>query len=168
MAASTAFALPPPPGRTEDLRRWSAELLEAITALARAVEVRDRYTGAHVQRVGRYSRKIGQALGLPAEHLWPLHVGAVLHDVGKIGVPDAVLGKEGPLTAEEWAVLRRHPEIGHELLRGVSALAPALDAVRHHHERWDGAGYPDGLAGRAIPLPGPPMAASAAAPDAGP
>jgi HD-GYP domain-containing protein (c-di-GMP phosphodiesterase class II) len=146
------------PGRPESAEpRPAADrgiYLETITALARAVEVRDQYTGEHVRRVGRYSRRIGQALQLSEEQLWSLQVGGVLHDVGKIGVPDAVLGKDGPLNQEEWVALRRHPEIGHALLIGVVGLGPALEAVLHHHERWDGAGYPAGLAEGAIPLAG--------------
>jgi HD-GYP domain-containing protein (c-di-GMP phosphodiesterase class II) len=134
--------------------RLDGAYLETITALARAVEARDRYTGWHVERVRSYSLEIGTALGLAGDALRQLEFGAVLHDVGKIGVPDAVLGKPGPLDADEWRAMRQHPEIGRRLLEAVSFLAPAIDAVAHHHERWDGMGYPAGLAGQAVPLAG--------------
>lgn len=139
-------------------RRLTGELARAyeqtIMALAKAVETRDQYTGAHVERVRRYSTMIGRRLGLDPESLRMLEFGAVLHDVGKIGIPDAVLGKPGPLGRDEWAMMRRHPEIGRDLLAHIGFLAPALDAVATHHERWDGSGYPDGLRGETIPLPG--------------
>jgi HD-GYP domain-containing protein (c-di-GMP phosphodiesterase class II) len=127
---------------------------ETIAALARAVEARDHYTGAHVERVRRHSMSVARCLGLDATALRHLDFGALLHDVGKIGVPDAVLGKDGPLDAVEWDLMRQHPVIGREVLAGIGFLAPALDAVAYHHERWDGRGYPDGLAGNAIPLLG--------------
>lgn len=128
--------------------------LEIITALARAVEVRDEYTGTHVERVCRYSMQIAEALRLADEMLRPLEFGAILHDVGKIGVPDTILGKPAPLNDSEWEVMRRHPEMGRSVLEGISFLAPALNAVSCHHERWDGRGYPYNLAGAEIPLAG--------------
>lgn len=128
--------------------------LETVTALARATEARDQYTGAHVARVRVHSRRIGLALGLRGASLRQLGVGAVLHDVGKIGLPDSVLCKKGPLTPADWVLVRRHPEIGRRMLAGISFLRESLDAVTHHHERWDGRGYPSGLAGEAIPLLG--------------
>jgi HD-GYP domain-containing protein (c-di-GMP phosphodiesterase class II)/anti-sigma regulatory factor (Ser/Thr protein kinase) len=134
--------------------RLDSAYLEIITALAKAVEVRDEYTGSHVERVCHYTMKIAQALKMSAEALRPLEFGAVLHDVGKIGVPDTILGKPAPLDDREWQVMRRHPEIGRGVLEGISFLAPALDAVACHHERWDGRGYPRQLAGDEIPLAG--------------
>jgi ribonuclease P protein subunit RPR2 len=125
-----------------------------IGALARAIEARDDYTGGHIERVRAHSVRMGEALGLDAETLRQLEFGAVLHDVGKIGVPDAVLGKQGKLDLDEWRQMRAHPEIGRRMLAGVEFLGAALDAVAHHHERWDGAGYPAGLAGEDIPLAG--------------
>jgi HD-GYP domain-containing protein (c-di-GMP phosphodiesterase class II) len=127
---------------------------ETVQTLARAVETRDAYTGAHITRVCRYSRRIGERLGLKPRELWWLEVGATLHDIGKIGVPDAVLTKAGALTDDEWALMRRHPEVGRRMLASVAFLEPALDVVAHHHERWDGRGYPAGIAAEAIPLSG--------------
>lgn len=128
--------------------------LETMTALARAVEARDMYTGSHIERVRSYSLRIAGGLGIAGSAHKQLEYGAVLHDIGKIGIPDAILAKAGPLAPDEWDVMRRHPEIGRRVLEGVSFLAPALDAVAHHHERWDGGGYPGGLAGEAIPMAG--------------
>jgi HD-GYP domain-containing protein (c-di-GMP phosphodiesterase class II)/anti-sigma regulatory factor (Ser/Thr protein kinase) len=126
--------------------------LETISALARAVEARDDYTGGHVERVRQHSLRIAQGRGLTDSTLRQLEFGAVLHDVGKIGVPDAILGKRGPLDPAEWTFMRHHPEIGRRVLEGISFLTEALDAVACHHERWDGGGYPAGLGGDAIPL----------------
>jgi HD-GYP domain-containing protein (c-di-GMP phosphodiesterase class II) len=128
--------------------------LETITALANAVEARDHVTGDHVERVRSMSLRVGRTLNLNSDALRQLEFGAVLHDVGKIGSPDAILGKAGPLTPSEFATMRDHPIIGRRILEGVSFLAPALPAVEAHHERWDGTGYPHGLAGEAIPLAG--------------
>jgi anti-sigma regulatory factor (Ser/Thr protein kinase) len=133
-------------------QRLDAAYLETISALARSVEARDSYTGTHVERVRIHSRRIGEAYGMNANALRQLEFGAVLHDVGKIGIPDQILQKPGPLDPEEWTFMRHHPEIGRRVLEGISFLADALDAVGCHHERWDGAGYPGGLAGDAIPL----------------
>src|SRR5262245_48765544 len=90
--------------------------------------------------------------GVPEKDLADLAHGVLLHDIGKIGIPDAILLKPGPLTAEEWTIMRRHPEIGARLIRDIPFLQGAIPIVRHHHERWDGAGYPDGLRGVEIPL----------------
>jgi HD-GYP domain-containing protein (c-di-GMP phosphodiesterase class II) len=132
--------------------RLDAAYLETISALAISVEARDSYTGGHVERVRLHSRRIGEACGLQGAALRQLEFGAVLHDVGKIGIPDDILQKPGRLDPEEWTFMRHHPEIGRRILEGISFLTEALDAVGFHHERWDGAGYPDGLAGDAIPL----------------
>jgi HD-GYP domain-containing protein (c-di-GMP phosphodiesterase class II)/anti-sigma regulatory factor (Ser/Thr protein kinase) len=126
--------------------------LETISALAKAVEARDDYTGGHIERVRQHSLRIARGRGLTDDTLRQLEFGAVLHDVGKIAVPDAILGKRATLDSEEWVFMRRHPEIGRRVLEGISFLTDALDAVACHHERWDGGGYPGGLAGEAIPL----------------
>ena len=128
--------------------------LETITALANAVEARDLLTGHHVERVRSMSVRLGQILNLNSDAIRQLEFGAVLHDVGKIGLPDSILGKPGALSASEVPVMRLHPLIGRRMLEGVSFLHPALPAVEAHHERWDGAGYPHGLAGEDIPIAG--------------
>lgn len=128
--------------------------LDTITALAKAVEARDQYTSRHVERVRTESMRIARRLGLSDEALRHFEFGAVLHDVGKIGIPDAILGKPGPLTPLERETMRQHPTIGRLLLEGIKFLEPALPAVESHHERWDGLGYPKGLAGEAIPIEG--------------
>ncbi|MGI8423484.1 MAG: HD-GYP domain-containing protein [Chloroflexota bacterium] len=125
-----------------------------VASLARAIEARDRHTGAHIERVREYSVAVARQLALSEDDIWRVGVGAVLHDLGKIGVPDSVLNKRGALTRAETDVMRRHPLIGAGLLEADPALAIALPAVVHHHERWDGAGYPYGLSGDRIPLDG--------------
>jgi len=119
---------------------------------SRALDLRDHETEGHSQRVTLLSLQLAREMGLGGEALKTIRRGALLHDIGKIGVPDAVLNKPGPLTDEEWVVMRRHPEVALELLADIDFLAPALEIPHRHHERWDGGGYPDGLAAEAIPL----------------
>lgn len=123
-----------------------------LLALAQTVEHRDPYTGKHCQRLSVASVMLGEALGLPSQDLTSLYRGGFLHDIGKIGIPDSVLFKRGVLTAEEWDVMRGHPVRGEEICRAMRSLWPVLPIIRSHHERWDGSGYPDGLAGEQIPL----------------
>ena len=123
-----------------------------IDALARAVDVRDDYTGRHSAEVGELARKVGERLGMPAGDVALLECAARLHDVGKLGVPDTILQKPGPLDEAEWAIMRRHPEWGAEMVSSVPGLERLGALVGSHHERWDGGGYPEGLAGEAIPL----------------
>lgn len=123
----------------------------AIEGWARALDLRDHETEGHGRRVTELALRLGQRLGLADAELEALRQGALLHDVGKIGVRDAVLGKPGPLDAAEWAEMRQHTVLGERLLAGVPGLESALGVVRSHHERWDGGGYPDGLVGAAIP-----------------
>lgn len=128
---------------------------ETLYRLAKAIEYRDLGTGIHLLRMSHYAEVIAEALGMPDEETKILTSAAPLHDIGKIGIPDAVLLKRGSLTDEEFAVMRRHPLIGYEILRDSRSRfvqMGALIALRHH-ERWDGSGYPDGLKGDAIPLP---------------
>jgi GAF domain-containing protein len=125
--------------------------LATLDAMARAVDARDPYTAGHSHRVAASGVAIGRRLGLDDLALEVLHRGGILHDIGKIGVSDAVLRKPGPLTAEEEEEMRRHPVIGAELMRGMPFLSDELLLLRHHHERWDGTGYPDRLSGAAIP-----------------
>jgi len=123
-----------------------------ILTLARAVESRDGYTIQHAERVALYSREMGRAYGLDGEDLDVLYKSGMLHDVGKIAVPEAVLLKPGPLDARESAAMRRHSVEGERICAPLRSTAHYLPIVRHHHERFDGQGYPDGLAGSAIPL----------------
>jgi HD-GYP domain-containing protein (c-di-GMP phosphodiesterase class II) len=125
---------------------------EALHALVGAVEAKDRYTHGHSSRVAELSTRIGLHMGLDPDTLRGLSKGAVLHDIGKIGVPDDVLNKPAALTDEEWAWIRAHPVAGWEMARRAASLDDALVVVRHHHERWDGGGYPDGLTGDRIPF----------------
>lgn len=122
-----------------------------VRALVQAVDIKDRYTRGHSERVGRASALIGRELGLADERVEALRFAGILHDVGKLGVPTRVLRKEGPLTEEERRVVQLHPEYGHEMVRGIRFLGDARAAILHHHERLDGSGYPHGLSGGRIP-----------------
>jgi putative nucleotidyltransferase with HDIG domain len=126
--------------------------LDTIRSLAAAVDAKDPYTRGHAERVSALSVEIGRELGLPPETLQALEYGGVLHDIGKIGIPDSILAKRTSLTEEEMALVRAHPVIGAEIVAGVEFLKDAVPAIRSHHERWDGAGYPGGLAGDGIPI----------------
>ena len=126
--------------------------LETIRALASAIDAKDPYTRGHSERVAKLAVEIGRELGLDAAELRVLEVSGILHDIGKIGIPEQVLQKPALLTPEEFSVVRSHAAIGAEIVEGVEFLQSARPAIRHHHERWDGKGYPDGLAGEAIPL----------------
>lgn len=137
--------------RYRQLRRAYEDL---IRILATAIEERDDYTGGHIKRVAAYAVAIGRELGLRDSELQALEMGAILHDVGKIGIADAILRKRGGLAPAEWAKMREHPLIGARMLEPIPFLRPALDAIIAHHERVDGRGYPRGLAGEAIPLVG--------------
>jgi HD-GYP domain-containing protein (c-di-GMP phosphodiesterase class II) len=133
----------------EQLRSGYAE---PILALSAALEARDGYTLGHGERVAAMSVLIGQEMRLSTPRLRGLAAGALLHDVGKIGIPDAVLHKGGRLTEDEFAVIQEHPDRGFQILRYTFGNEGETHVVRHHHEKWDGSGYPDGLAGEAIPL----------------
>ncbi len=123
-----------------------------IQGWARALELRDVDTEGHSQRVLRLTLAVARAMRYPEQDLIHLQRGALLHDIGKMSVPDAILFKSGPLTPEEWEIMRKHPQYAYELLSSVSFLHPALDIPYCHHERWNGSGYPRGLAGEEIPL----------------
>ncbi|HEV3097206.1 MAG TPA: HD domain-containing phosphohydrolase [Candidatus Dormibacteraeota bacterium] len=125
----------------------------SVEALARAIDARDSYTYGHSARVARLSVEIAGEMGLPAEQVLALGRASLLHDIGKIGVEDRVLRKPGPLNEWERAAMRQHPVIGYEMLKDLHFLQPSLTGVRHHHEHWNGTGYPDGLKGEDIPLP---------------
>ena len=125
---------------------------ETIAALTSALEARDPYTEAHTGRIRDLAMALSLAMQVPGEVRKAVSLGALLHDVGKIGISDTILGKAGPLDEDEWSLMRKHPVIGERMLTGVDFLRPALPVVRHHHERWDGQGYPDRLRGEEIPL----------------
>ena len=126
--------------------------LETVTVLANAIEGRDYYTRGHVDRVTTYALRLANELRWPPDHIRILELGARLHDIGKVRVPDHILNKPGSLNDEEWAVMKKHPSIGARILRGISHLRPAMPYILYHHERWDGTGYPEGLKGREIPI----------------
>ncbi|HYN88932.1 MAG TPA: diguanylate cyclase [Ardenticatenaceae bacterium] len=139
-----------------ELRSMNDRLSESyegtLQALSRALDTRDDETEAHSQRVAQYTRLIGRRLGVPEEELEHIARGALLHDIGKIGVPDAVLLKPGKLSPEEHASMRNHPVIGYHMIASIPFLTQAAQVVLHHHEAYDGSGYPSGLSGRNIPL----------------
>jgi response regulator RpfG family c-di-GMP phosphodiesterase len=118
----------------------------------RALDLRDKETEGHSQRVTEVSVRLACAMGLDEEEIEHLRRGALLHDIGKLGIPDQILLKPGPLTAEEWAIMRTHPTLAYQWLSPIEYLRPALDIPYCHHEKWDGSGYPRGLAGEQIPL----------------
>jgi diguanylate cyclase (GGDEF)-like protein len=128
------------------------EVVEVARILVEPLESRDPYIGDHLRAVSRLALRIGLKMSLPSDQLDALSLGALLHDVGKIGVPDRILQKPGRLTDEEYQVIKRHPMLGARMLASVRELAQAVPAVRHHHERFDGKGYPEGLVGEDIPL----------------
>lgn len=125
---------------------------DLIAGIVAAMEARDPHTAHHSLRVAAMTECICGLLGLPADVKTVYHIAAHLHDVGKIGIPDAILFKKGALTKGEWATIRRHPVIGYEILRSIDCFAAVADIVLHHHERYDGNGYPDRLSGENIPL----------------
>jgi HD-GYP domain-containing protein (c-di-GMP phosphodiesterase class II) len=156
--------------RQHQLERYAADLREifkqersraqelrdsykaTVRALSNAVEARDAYTGKHAERVTAYGIALAKAAGIDIETLPGLEFGFLLHDVGKVAVPDAILFKPGSLSDDEFAMIAQHPVIGSEILRDVEFLGDGKLVVRHHHERWDGRGYPDRLSGDEIPL----------------
>jgi len=126
--------------------------IQTVLALAKAMDARDAYTSDHSQRLATWAEATARELGCSEEEIQAVRWGALLHDIGKIGVPDEILRKPGPLNGEEWEVIKRHPEIGAEIVAPVKRLAGVVPIIRHHQERWDGTGYPDGLRGEEIPL----------------
>jgi putative two-component system response regulator len=140
----------------ERLQRTNADLLVAYDATiegwSRALDLRDKETEGHAQRVTEVAVALARAVGIPEDELVHVRRGALLHDIGKLGVPDQILHKPAPLSDEEWEVMRRHPVHARDLLAPIAFLGPALDIPLYHHERWDGGGYPRGLRGEQIPL----------------
>ena len=135
--------------RAQELRR---SYRATVRALSNAVEARDAYTGKHAERVTAYGMELAQAVGLSIEESPQIEFGFLLHDIGKVAVPDAILFKAGRLTEGEYALIAQHPVVGAEILRDIDFIGEGKLVVRHHHERWDGTGYPDGLCGEEIPL----------------
>jgi putative nucleotidyltransferase with HDIG domain len=135
--------------RSEELHR---SYTLTVRALASAVEARDAYTGRHAERVAAYGLALAAVYGLQLGNEPQIEFGFLLHDVGKVAVPDAILFKPGPLTEAERIVMQEHPVTGSEIVRDIEFLGAAREVIRSHHERWDGSGYPDGLTGGAIPL----------------
>jgi putative nucleotidyltransferase with HDIG domain len=135
--------------RAQELQR---SYTATVRALANAVEFRDAYTGKHAERVAAYGLLIARAMAIPLADDPLTEFGFLLHDIGKVAISDGILHKAGPLTAKERALMEQHPLIGSEILGRIEFLREAAAVVRSHHERWDGQGYPDGLAGEAIPL----------------
>jgi putative two-component system response regulator len=137
------------------LKRFTDELDSAesiIMSLAQTVEARDRYTGGHCERMAAYAVTLGTHLGLTADEVGALRRGGYLHDIGKVAIPDSVLQKAGPLTADEFEIVKQHTTIGDRLCGNLRLLRMVRPIVRCHHERADGSGYPDGLGGEEIPL----------------
>jgi len=143
-------------GRLQDEKRHAESIaslhLRTIEALALAIDAKDRTTHEHLQRVRVYAVEIGKELGLAGDELEALKAAALLHDIGKLAVPDHILNKPGKLTAEEFEKMKIHPVVGAEILERVNFPYPAVPIVRSHHEKWNGSGYPDGLRGEEIPL----------------
>jgi putative nucleotidyltransferase with HDIG domain len=139
-----------------DLQQSTAQLVVAYDATiegwSRALDLRDQETEGHTRRVTELTMALARAVGIPSANLVHVRRGALLHDIGKIGVPDNILRKPGPLNDEEWQVMRQHPVLAYEMLLPIPYLRPALDIPYCHHEKWDGTGYPRGLKGEAIPL----------------
>jgi putative two-component system response regulator len=136
-------------------RQLRESQLELIQRLANAIESRDVETGEHIQRIGARCERLALAIGWSAPQAEMLRHASIMHDVGKIGIPDSVLLKPGGLSPEEWEIVKQHTTIGGDMLAGSAnpLVQMAQDIARSHHERWDGSGYPDGLAGEQIPLP---------------
>jgi response regulator RpfG family c-di-GMP phosphodiesterase len=143
--------------RTKEVKEKHAELrsgyLNTVRALAAAVDAKDSYTHGHSERVGIYSSRIAGELGCARGFIERIHLAGLIHDIGKIGIPDAIIGKPGKLTAEEYEQIKKHPGIGARILEPVSFLADIVPCIRHHHEWYDGSerGYPDRLRGKEIP-----------------
>jgi hypothetical protein len=140
----------------DEMQRLNANLTMAydstLEGWSRALDMRDRETEGHTQRVTELTLRLARVMNLRDEELTHVRRGAILHDIGKMGIPDHILLKPGPLTEEEWAVMRRHPGLAYELLSPIPYLRPAIDIPYCHHEKWDGSGYPRGLSGEQIPL----------------
>ncbi len=133
-------------------RRLQRSIFQSLLGLANALEAKDEYTRGHSERVAALARRLALEAGVPAREAEVISQSGLLHDLGKIGVPERILRKPGPLTEEEWSVMRRHPLTGAQIVAPLDFFSDGALIVRHHHERQDGSGYPDGLCGETIPL----------------
>ncbi len=131
--------------------RLDEQHLATVGALAAALEAKDAYTGNHAQAIAEFAVAVGEELGLSGRELRATRMGALLHDVGKIGIPESILNKPGPLTDDEFTVMKRHTVIGADIISGIPGMEEVVALVRSSHERWDGRGYPDGLQGNEVP-----------------
>ncbi len=138
--------------RLQARQQLEEAFMQAVLALSHTIDVHDAYHGDHSKTLAEWAVVVAQEMGLPADEIETVRLGALLHDIGKIGVPDKILRKPGPLTSEEWEIMRRHPSIGAQILRPLERLQKVAEIVEAHHERWDGKGYPRGLKGEEIPL----------------
>jgi putative nucleotidyltransferase with HDIG domain len=127
-------------------------LLTSLQMMAQAVDLKDPYTSHHSQRVSRYATRLARTLGVPEEEVERIRYGALMHDIGKIGISGRVIRKPGKLTPEEQALMRTHSSVSADIIAPLEILGKSATMVRHHHENWDGTGYPDGLKGEEIPL----------------
>src|SRR5208283_2406820 len=130
----------------------SISVLNTIYALAATVDAKDHYTYGHSKKVSKYASEIATALGYSKEKITTIQTAGLLHDIGKIGVSDAILGKQSPLTEEDWQPIHAHPDMGAAIIKNVESLKDCLPGIQYHHERYDGTGYPTGLKGENIPL----------------
>ena len=136
----------------EKLKREQELTEKIVKSLVRGIEIRDSYTKGHSERVAFFAKRIAEEMGLKEEEVKAIYTAGLLHDIGKIGIPDSILLKPGKLSSEEYEIIKLHPELSYELLKHIDVLEDSLPGIRHHHERWDGSGYPDGLKGKEIPL----------------
>ena len=125
--------------------------IEVTTALSQTIDAKDKYTKGHSNRVAKYSRMLAEVLGENEKYQENIYYVALLHDIGKIGIPNAIINKPGRLTDEEYEIIKGHPAIGSDILKSISSMPEISTGARSHHERYDGHGYPDGLAGEEIP-----------------
>ncbi|WP_371363905.1 Cyclic di-GMP phosphodiesterase response regulator RpfG [Sporomusa rhizae] len=134
-------------------KRFTQEdLHEIVEGLTTALDAKNSFMCGHSERVAELSLLLAKGMGLPITEQARIHIGAHLHDIGKIGIPDAILNKPGKLSEAEFVMIRKHPEIGNNIINKIRVLHPVVDIVRHHHERFGGGGYPDGLRGEEISL----------------
>ncbi len=135
---------------SETYKKLREANMQTVQALAETIEAKDQYTQGHCERVRRIAVRIARSLNFPENLIEPLEYAALLHDIGKIGIPERILNKDGPLDPDETEVIKMHPIIGAQILSIVEFFLPAINGVRHHHERWDGKGYPEGVSGEGI------------------